>query len=229
MVKSNNKKKIKQNNKDRKIQENIKRQFINLDFENPSLWPFFPRALLFVCIAIGVVVVACFLMLSSFERGLNEEREIEKSFREDYERKVVKAVGLADIKDKLEEVRQYVIQLERQLPSKAEMSALLSDINQAGIGRNLNFELFRPQEIVINDYYAELPISIRVVGKFHDMGYFIADVAGLSRIVTLGDISIEPIKRGNDEILVMDMTARTFRYLDSEEIKVMAERKKEEE
>jgi len=112
-----------------------------------------------------------------------------------------------------------VIQLEKQLPSKAEMSALLSDINQAGLGRSLQFDLFRPGQIVVRDYYAELPIAVRVTGKYHDMGAFASDVAHLSRIVTLNNISIAP---GGKEagMLTMDATARTFRYLDPEEIQL---------
>jgi type IV pilus assembly protein PilO len=108
-----------------------------------------------------------------------------------------------------------VTQLEKQLPSKAEMDALLSDINQAGLGRSLNFELFRPGSVVVRDYYAELPISLRVTGRFHDVGSFASDIANLSRIVTLNNISVTPARDG---ILVMDATAKTFRYLDANEV-----------
>jgi type IV pilus assembly protein PilO len=104
--------------------------------------------------------------------------------------------------------------LEKQLPSKAEMDALLSDINQAGLGRSLQFELFRPGTVVVKDYYAELPIAVRVTGRYHDMGAFAADIANLSRIVTLNNIALAPAKDGS---LTMDATARTFRYLDAEE------------
>jgi type IV pilus assembly protein PilO len=108
-----------------------------------------------------------------------------------------------------------VTQLEKQLPSKAEMDALLSDVNQAGLGRSLQFDLFRPGQVVVKDYYAELSIALRVNGRYHDMGNFAADVANLSRIVTLNNMSIVPLKDGT---LVMDATAKTFRYLDLEEI-----------
>jgi type IV pilus assembly protein PilO len=112
-------------------------------------------------------------------------------------------------------VQQYVTQLEKQLPSKAEMDALLSDINQAGLGRSLNFELFRPGQVSAKDYYAELPITLRVTGRFHDIGAFASDIANLSRIVTLNNLNVVPSKDG---ILVMDATAKTFRYLDSDEV-----------
>jgi type IV pilus assembly protein PilO len=106
------------------------------------------------------------------------------------------------------------------LPSKAEMDALLSDINQAGLGRSLNFELFRPGSVSVKEYYAELPITLKVTGKFHDVGAFAADIANLSRIVTLNNISVTPAKDGN---LMMEATAKTFRYLDGDE--VQAQRK----
>ncbi len=122
------------------------------------------------------------------------------------------------LKKQREQVQQYVIQLEKQLPSKAEMSALLSDINQAGLGRNLQFELFRPDQIVVKDYYAELPISIRIIGRYHDIGAFAADVANLSRIVTLNNISLVPVAKEGGGNLTLEATARTFRYLDPEEI-----------
>jgi type IV pilus assembly protein PilO len=110
-----------------------------------------------------------------------------------------------------------VTQLEKQLPGKAEMDALLSDINQAGLGRGLQFELFRPGQVVVKDYYAELPISIRVSGRYHDLGSFAADIANLSRIVTLHNMTISA-GAGAGAPLGMEATARTYRYLDSSEI-----------
>jgi type IV pilus assembly protein PilO len=112
-------------------------------------------------------------------------------------------------------VQQYVIQLEKQLPSKAEMDALLSDINQAGLGRSLSFELFRPGSVGVKEYYAELPISLRVSGRFHDVGSFTSDIANLSRIVTLNNLNITP---GKDGLLSMEATSKTFRYLDGDEV-----------
>jgi type IV pilus assembly protein PilO len=110
-----------------------------------------------------------------------------------------------------------VTQLEKQLPGKAEMDALLSDINQAGLGRGLQFELFRPGQVVIKDYYAELPISIRVSGRYHDIGSFAADIANLSRIVTLHNVNLVSAKELTG-VLAMEATARTYRYLDPAEI-----------
>ncbi|MEG2768853.1 MAG: type 4a pilus biogenesis protein PilO, partial [Comamonas sp.] len=107
---------------------------------------------------------------------------------------------------------------------KSEMAALLSDINQAGLGRSLQFELFKPGNEAVRDYYAELPIGIRVSGNFHDMGLFASDISHLSRIVTLNNISIAP--KGTDGILILDATAKTYRYLDLEEIKTQRKTQK---
>ena len=120
-------------------------------------------------------------------------------------------------KQKLQ-VQEYVTQLEKQLPGKAEMDALLSDINQAGLGRGLQFELFRPGQVQVKEYYAELPISIKVNGRYHDIGSFAADIANLSRIVTLHNLIIAPAPRDPAGNLSLEATARTYRYLDAAEI-----------
>ena len=194
----------------------IKGQFQNLDPKDPSLWPLIPRVLLCAAITLGVTVAAWYFYLSSFEEDLERERATEASLRVDYEKKLLKAVSLEALKKQREQVQQYVIQLEKQLPSKSEMSALLSDINQAGLGRSLQFELFKPGNESVQDYYAELPIAVRISGGFHDMGMFASDIAHLSRIVTLNNISIAP--KGGDGALTLDATARTYRYLDAEEV-----------
>jgi len=131
----------------------------------------------------------------------------------------VQAVNLDALKKQLEQVQQYVSQLEKQLPSKAEMDALLSDINQAGLGRSLQFELFRPGQVSVKEYYAELPITVKVTGRYHDVGLFAADIANLSRIVTLNNLALTPV-RDRDGVLTLECTAKTFRYLDQEEIEM---------
>ena len=200
------------------MQDQLQRQFQNLDPKDPSLWPILPRVLLCLFIAAAVAVFLWFFKLSEYEEELTAERTTEQTLREDYQKKLVKAVSLDMLKKQREQVQQYVTQLEKQLPSKAEMSALLSDINQAGLGRSLQFELFRPGQIVVKDYYAELPIAIRVTGRYHDIGAFAADVANLSRIVTLNNIALAPASKEGAGNLAMEATARTFRYLDPEEI-----------
>jgi type IV pilus assembly protein PilO len=198
------------------IKAALQAQFSNLDPRNPVAWPALPRYGLFVAVAVLVVVVLWFLWLSGEDEILTREREKEIALREEYKTKLAKAINLDALRKQREQVLQYVTQLEKQLPSKAEMDALLSDINQAGLGRSLQFELFRPGQVAIRDYYAELPIAIKVTGRFHDIGSFASDVAHLSRIVTLNNISVVPVRDG--AALSMDATAKTFRYLDKDEI-----------
>jgi type IV pilus assembly protein PilO len=197
------------------IQEKLAGQFRNLDPKDPSLWPALPRNALLLVTCIAVVVGLWFAWLNSSETELETEQAKEVKLREDYKVKLGKAVNLDALKKQREQVQQYVTQLEKQLPSKAEMDALLSDINQAGLGRSLQFELFRPGQVAVKDYYAELPIAIKVTGRYHDLGSFAADIANLSRIVTLNNLSVLP---GRDNTLSMEATAKTFRYLDKDEV-----------
>jgi len=200
------------------LQERVQRQFRNLDPNDPSVWPALPKALLYVAVAVAVAALLWFVILKDYEAELDAERATEVTLREDYSRKMIKAVSLEGLKKQREQVQQYVMQLEKQLPSKAEMAALLSDINQAGLGRSLQFEVFRPGAMVTKEYYAELPITLKVTGRYHDIGAFASDIAFLSRIVTLNNLSIAPGGKDTD-VLSMDATARTFRYLDADEVK----------
>ncbi|MDP3833612.1 MAG: type 4a pilus biogenesis protein PilO [Hydrogenophaga sp.] len=199
------------------IQEKLKSQFSGLDPNDPSQWPGLPRNLLFVAVCVAVIAGLWFAWLKASDEELIAEKVREEQLREDYRKKLVQAVNLDALRKQLEQVQQYVTQLEKQLPSKAEMDALLSDINQAGLGRSLQFELFRPGQVSVKEYYAELPIAVRVTGTYHDIGLFAADIANLSRIVTLNNLSLTPV-RGRDGVLTMDCTAKTFRYLDQEEV-----------
>ena len=198
------------------LQEKLTGQFRDLDPKDPSLWPSVPQYVLFVFTSIAVVVGLWFVWLSGSEEALKLEQDKELVLREDYKKKLVKAVNLDALRKQREQVQQYVTQLEKQLPSKAEMDALLSDINQAGLGRSLQFELFRPGQVAVKEYYAELPITLRVAGRYHDIGAFASDIAHLSRIVTLNNLTVGP--RG-DGTLILDATAKTFRYLDVDEVK----------
>lgn len=197
------------------LQAKVQGQFQNLDPKDPSVWPSLPRYALFVVTAIVVVTVLWFLWLTSSLEVLEQEQEKEVKLRADYKIKLAKAVNLDVLKKQREQVQQYVTQLEKQLPGKSEMDALLSDINQAGLGRSLQFDLFRPGQIAVKEYYAELPITIKVSGRYHDIGAFASDIANLSRIVTLNNLSINP---KSDGTLSMDATAKTFRYLDPDEV-----------
>jgi type IV pilus assembly protein PilO len=197
------------------IQEQLVGQFKDLDPKDPSVWPLLPRLALFAAASVVIVVVLWFVWLAGSQEILQQEQDKEVKLREDYKTKLTKAVNLDVLKKQREQVQQYVTQLEKQLPSKAEMDALLSDINQAGLGRSLQFDLFRPGQIAVKEYYAELPITIKVSGRYHDIGSFASDIANLSRIVTLNNLSINPKADGT---LTLDATAKTFRYLDASEV-----------
>jgi type IV pilus assembly protein PilO len=191
-------------------------QFRGLNSSQPGQWPILPKLATWVLLALMILTLAWFLMLSDKAGELDAERNKEPSLRKDYRDKLGQAVNLPELLKQKKQVEEYVTQLEKQLPGKAEMDALLTDINQAGVGRNLQFELFRPGSVAVRDYYAELPITIRVVGRYHDIGAFTADVANLSRIVTLHDLTIGGQRDGG--MLAMDAVARTYRYLDAAEV-----------
>ena len=195
--------------------EGVQKQFRNLDSRNPAAWGPLPRYLFCECISMFVVGALWYLWLQDSDAELQAERAKEVRLRDDYSKKLAQAVNLEALKKQREQVLQYVTQMEKQLPSKAEMDALLSDINQAGIGRSLQFDLFRPGQVSVKEYYAELPIAIRVTGRYNDIGLFTSDIAYLSRIVTLNNLTLLPARDGS---LSLDATAKTFRYLDPEEV-----------
>ena len=203
-------------------------QFRGLNAREPGQWPMLPKLLAWTAVAIAVVLIGWFALLTGAHDELDAERNKEPTLKADYRNKLGQAVNLGELRKQKLQVEEYVTQLEKQLPGKAEMDALLSDINQAGLGRGLQFELFRPGQVAVKDYYAELPIAIKVSGRYHDLGAFAADIANLSRIVTLHNLSIATVK-DSAGLLSMEATARTYRYLDAnelEEIKKAAEKAK---
>ncbi|RJG07290.1 pilus assembly protein PilO [Noviherbaspirillum cavernae] len=197
------------------IGNSIAAQFSGLNGRHPGQWPLIPRLLCGLGTVVGVLVVGWFLYLESQQEELTQGRNQEEKLRSEYKVKVQQAVNLDSLRKQKEQVSGYVATLEKQLPSKAEMDALLSDINQAGLGRGLQFELFKPGQVVVKDYYAELPINIKVTGGYHDVGSFTSDIANLPRIVTLNNLTLVA---GKDGVLSLDAVAKTFRYLDAEEV-----------
>jgi type IV pilus assembly protein PilO len=193
-------------------------QFRSLNPNEPGQWPMLPKIVTWALVAVAMVVLGWFTLLSAAHDELDAERAKEPGLKTDYRAKLGQAVNLAELRKQKVQVEEYVLQLEKQLPGKAEMDALLSDINQAGLGRGLQFELFRPGQVVVKDYYAELPISIKVSGRYHDMGAFAGDIANLSRIVTLHNMNITAAPRDATGALSMEATARTYRYLDQTEL-----------
>jgi type IV pilus assembly protein PilO len=197
------------------VQQRLRSQFSALNPNDPSSWPVLPQSLLYSAVMAGIVVALWFTWLNGSDAQLEAEQKKEMVLRQEFKTKLAQAVNLDALRKQREQVQQYVTQLEKQLPSKAEMDALLSDINQAGLGRSLSFELFRPGNVAVKDYYAELPITLRVTGRFHDLGAFASDIANLSRIVTLNNLHVSP---GVHDVLALEATAKTFRYLDSDEV-----------
>ena len=192
-------------------------QFRDLNPNQPGQWPLLPRLTVWALVAGMVVAAGWFVWISDEADALQAARDKEPALKNEYRTKLAQAINLEALKQQKEEVQGYVTQLEKQLPGKAEMDALLTDINQAGVGRGLVIDQFVPGQTETKDYYAELPIAIRVTGHYHDIGAFAADVASLSRIVTLHNLAISPARDASNT-LSMEATARTYRYLDQSEV-----------
>ena len=189
--------------------------FRRLSIRDVGSWPLLPKALMLAGIVIFIVVVGAFLDWKDQWDSLGSAQEEEFKLRDQYTAKKAKAINYDLYVQQLKEVELSFGALVKQLPNRAEIDALLTDVNQAGLGRGLQFELFKPAaQEKYADFYAELPISIKLTGSYHDMGAFASDVAQLPRIVTLGDVAINNDKGS----LSMEATAKTFRYLDEEEI-----------
>jgi type IV pilus assembly protein PilO len=186
-----------------------------LSFRDVGNWPMLPKALVLGSIFFLIIAAGAFFDWREQWESLDRSQVEEGTLREQYTQKKAKAINFDAYRAQLSEVEQSFGALVKQLPNRSEIDALLTDINQAGLGRGLVFELFKPAaQERLADFYAELPIAIRITGNYHDMGAFASDVAQLPRIVTLNDVVI-----ANDKgTLKMDAVAKTFRYLDEDEI-----------
>src|SRR3990172_1160013 len=191
-------------------------QFKGLNPKDPGAWPPLPKALLLLVLLIGILVGAYFLDWSDQLEQLEAGRAQETKLKAEYKDKKQQSINLDLYRQQLREIDSSFGALLKQLPNRSQMDALLVDINQAGLGRGLQFELFKPaSQESARDFYAELPIQLRVIGNYHDIGAFASDIGGLSRIVTLNDIALGG---GKDGSLTLDATAKTFRYLDEDEV-----------
>lgn len=204
--------------------ESIGSQFRDLNGLHPGLWPLVPRLAMAVGVFILGVVGGYFLYWSDQIDQIDAAHTSELKLRDEFKVKVQQAVSLDALKEQRKLVQQYVNTMEKQLPSQAEWAALLQDINNAASGRGLQFELFEPGQPNVKDYYAELPISIKLSGNYHDLGQFVADIAKLSRIVTLNNLQIKAEK----DSLLLEVTAKTFRYLNPEEVAEQAKAKQKD-
>ncbi len=198
-------------------------EFRGLTLENVGAWPMVPRVALWLFVIAVCAVGGWFGLWSGQKEQLEQLQAEETRLKVEYRSKLQQAINLDELRKQREQVSQFVLTLEKQLPSKSEMDALLSDINQAGVGRGLDFELFRPGQTNVREYYAELPIAVKLAGKYHDLGAFASDIANLPRIVTLNNLNVSTGRTGN---LTLDATAKTYRYLDPEEL--AAQRKAKE-
>src|SRR5438874_2316952 len=192
-------------------------EFKRTNWQDPGTWHFAPKILVLLAILVGLPTAGFFAdtqgQIEDLEKGVAEEAKL----KEEYVHKKKQAVNLDLHRQQLREIDTQFGALLRQLPNKSQMDALLVDINQAGLGRGLQFELFRPAGSEgAREFYAERPISVKVTGSYHDMGAFASDVGQLPRIVTLNDVTITADPKGG--VLTMDATARTFRYLDDDEL-----------
>ena len=190
----------------------------NLNPNKPGTWPWPAKLIAFAIIFIAVVLAGAFLLWQDQWEALGRSKQEEEKLKEVYLSKKKEAINLDLIKKQLKETQESLGALLKQLPNQSEMDALLTDINQAGLGRGLDFDLFKPGKETVNGSFAEQPITIKVTGKYDDIGKFSSDIAMLPRIVTLNDISIKPTK----ELLTMDATAKTYRYVDASEGKAKA-------
>ncbi len=186
-----------------------------LNFRDVGNWPLLPKVLALAAVFLAILIAGALLDWKDQYDTLDRVKSEEAKLKEQYASKKAKAINFQLYAQQLQEIEQSFGALLKQLPNKAEMDALLTDINQAGLGRGLQFELFKPAANErAADFYAELPINIKITGNYHDMGAFASDVAQLPRIVTLNDVSVN-----NDKgVLTMDAVAKTFRYLDEDEV-----------
>lgn len=182
---------------------------------DPGAWPAVPKFAVLFGLFVGLLVAGWWFVWSDQLAELEAKQKEQETLKQQFLDKKRQAVNLDLYTQQLEQIDRSFGALLKQLPNKSEIEALLIEVNQAGLGRGLQFELFRPGQEQIKDFYAELPIAVKINGTYHDFGAFAADIAKLPRIVTLNNISILP---GKDGALSLDATTKTFRYLDEEEV-----------
>lgn len=191
--------------------------FRTLDPRDPGAWPLIPRIIILTGLLIGLVAIAAWFGWQVQMEELEAKQQEESRLKDDWLNKKKQAVNLDEYRNQLAEIERSFGALLRQLPNASEMESLLVDINQAGLGRGLQFELFKPGNWVMKDFYAELPITVTITGNYHDLGAFTGDIAKLPRIVTLNNVNVKPGDKGVDR-LVLTAQAKTFRYLDETEV-----------
>lgn len=195
----------------------IGEEFKTLDPKDPGQWPLIPRIIILAAIFLALLLSAWWFGWRVQLEELDAKEKEEVKLKEDWLGKKKQAVNLDEYRRQLAEMDRSFGVLLKQLPNKSEMESLLVDINQAGLGRGLQFELFKPGAETVKDFYAELPITVKLTGSYHDLGGFAGDIAKMPRIVTLNDIEVSEAQ-GQKGLLMLSTTAKTFRYLDDEEL-----------
>ncbi|WP_300336727.1 type 4a pilus biogenesis protein PilO [Accumulibacter sp.] len=196
----------------------ILRDFQNLNPKDPGAWPLAPRLTVLIGLFLVVLVAGWWFVWVDELDSLTSKQQEELKLKDQYVAKKKQAVNLDLYVQQLDEIDRSFGALLKQLPNKSEVEALLVEINQAGMGRGLQFDLFKPGGEQVKDFYAELPINVRLTGTYHDFGAFAGDIGKLSRIVTLNNIAIVANPQSKDGTLVMDAITKTFRYLDADEL-----------
>lgn len=196
--------------------QKIADEFRYLNPNDPGAWPLIPKVVILAGWFFAVLIAGWWFVWSDQLTELETKEQEEQTLRQQYLEKKRQAINLDLYTQQLADIDRSFGALLKQLPNKSEIESLLIEINQAGLGRGLQFELFRPGNEEFKDFYAEMPIAVRINGTYHDIGAFAADIAKLPRIVTLNNIAITPMKDGG--LLTLDATTKTFRYLDDEEV-----------
>lgn len=193
--------------------------FNNIDFKNAGSLPMPVKLVLLGFLAIILIGVGYWFLWSPGIDELDQAKAKEQELRQTFLTKKAQAIKVDAYKQQMIDIEKTFGALLKQLPDKSQMDGLLTDINQAGLGRGLEFDLFKPGQETVADFYAEMPIQIKIKGNYHDVGAFATDISKLSRIVTLNDLNIAPLNKDTkDSVLTMEATAKTYRYLDSSEI-----------
>jgi type IV pilus assembly protein PilO len=197
----------------------------NLDLKTLADWPLPSKLVALGLLCVAIVAAGWWFDWRGGMDTLDAAKQKETELRGVFTTKKNQAINLEAYKKQLADIQQAFGALLKQLPNKQEMDALITDINQAGLGRGLQFELFRPEAETVSEFYAETPIKVKVTGSYHDVAAFVSDVSKLSRIVTMQDVAMEP---GKDGVLNMDATVKTYRYLDEEEMVARKQQAKEQ-
>lgn len=196
----------------------------NLDFNNIGAWPMPLKVALVVIVSVIVAVAGFFLFIQGQRTALQQHAQQEQTLKHEIEGKQAKANNLEQLRDQIVKIQDILNTMERQLPKKTEVDALLNDISEKGIGNGVKFQLFKPQAERFNNSIAEYPIQMKVTGSYHEFGGFVSDVAALPRIVTLHDINIVDDKKSKK--LTMELVAKTYRYLEAEELQSQQQKAK---